>query len=365
MTTIKSILNQFAPDYIGQNTFNMPVIQRKAIYAICNCRSEHFGIAVFECDQCKQHHTVFRCCGNRHCPNCQHHKQLRWLNRRIERQLPGHHFMVTFTVPEQLRTFIYQHQRQAYDAMFKASADTIKTLIANGDHIGGDLPGFFGALHTWGGQLQYHPHVHYVVAGGAYCNATDSWTPSRIDFLLPVRAMSKLFRAKFADLMIAYGLYDQIPEQVWQHGFNVDCRPVGSGRRSVTYLSRYLFKVAISDGRIIKVEDNRVYFKYRVKNSTRLRTTSLGVMTFLTRFLKHVLPKGFVKVRYFGLYNTNCSQPRNKMVFLIEAAFDFVLPRSNPKPKIPPPFCCPHCKNATLSFKFQILPHQMLHSGGG
>lgn len=365
MTTIKSILNQFAPDYIEQNAVNMPVVQRKAIDAICNCRSEHFGIAVFKCDQCKKHHTVFRCCGNRHCPNCQYHKQFKWLNRRIERQLPGHHFMVTFTVPEALRSFIYRHQHVAYDALFKASADTIKTLTVNADHIDGDLPGFFGALHTWGSQLQYHPHIHYVVAGGAFCNTTGNWTPSRIDFLLPVRAMSKVFKAKFADLMSAKGLYEQIPEHIWQQGFNVDCRPVDNGQRSVTYLSRYLFKVAISNGRIVKVDNNRVYFKYRVKNSKRLRTTSLDAMSFIARFLKHVLPKGFVKVRYFGLYNANCSQPITKIAFLIEAAFDFLLPNNKPEPKQMPPFYCPHCKSGTLLFVGQILPQKILRAGVG
>lgn len=365
MTTIKSILSRFAPDYIEQNALKMPVIQRKAIAAICNCRSDHCGIAVFQCDQCKKHHTVFRSCGNRHCPNCQHHKQHQWLNRRIEGQLPGHHFMVTFTVPEPLRSFIYRHQRLGYNAMFKASADTIKKLTASGDHISGDMPGFFGALHTWGSQLQYHPHIHYVVAGGAYCQSEDTWAPSRIDFLLPVMAMSKIFKAKFRDLMVEKGLFDKIPDSVWQQGFNVDCRPVSSGQRSVSYLSRYLFKVAISDGRIVKLEDNRVYFKYRVKQSARLRTTSLNVMTFIARFLKHVLPKGFVKIRYFGLYSPNCSQTKTKIAFLIEAAFGFQLPEDKPEPKQLPPFCCPHCNGGTLIFKLQILPHQMMRAGVG
>ncbi len=365
MTTIKSILNQFAPDYVELNAPAMPVIQRKAIDAICNCRSDYFGIAVFECDRCNAHHTVFRSCGNRHCPNCQHHKEHQWLNARIQRQLPGHHFMVTFTVPEALRRFIYRHQKVAYDAMFKASADTIKTLTANGDHISGDLPGFFGALHTWGSQLQYHPHIHYVVAGGAYCKASDTWASSRVDFFLPVRAMSKVFAAKFADLMIAHGLYEQIPGSVWGQGFNVHCEPVANGYRSVTYISRYLFKVAISDGRILKIEDGRVFFKYRVKNSSRLRTTSLEVMTFIARFLQHVLPKGFVKVRYFGLYNANCSQPNNKIAFLIEAAFDFQLPKNKPEPKQLPPFSCPYCEDGTLFFVYHLLPHQLIRVGAG
>jgi len=136
------------------------------------CRTDHFGVTIYQCQECGENHMVYRCCGNRHCPNCQHHKTQQWLDMQMKRQLPGHHFMITFTVPEKLRRFIRSNQRSSYSALFRASSDTLKKLAADEKYIGGDLPGFFGVLHTWGQQLQYHPHIHYVVPGGCYPETT-------------------------------------------------------------------------------------------------------------------------------------------------------------------------------------------------
>jgi len=149
-------------------------------------------MVVYEYAKCHSSYSVFRSCGNRHCPTCQNHKTGKWLKKQIKRQLPGHHFMITFTVPQQLRRFIRSNQRLCYSALFKASSDTMKKLATNEKYIGGDLPGFFGILHTWGRQMPYHPHIHYIVPGGALSKSNGIWYPSRIDFYLPVKAMSKI-----------------------------------------------------------------------------------------------------------------------------------------------------------------------------
>ena len=206
--------------------------------AILKCRTEEAGIALYECEQCGHAHIVYRSCGNRHCPTCQHHKTREWLETQMNRQLPGHHFMLTFTVPESLRRFIRSHQRLAYAALFKASAEAIKKLAADDKHIGGDLPGFFGVLHTWGRTLEYHPHIHYIAAGGALSTKDRTWHPSRIDFYLPVRALSKIFRAKFRDEMKApasrrdpaRGLGDRVERQL----------PGGGRKRRQPQVSRSL-----------------------------------------------------------------------------------------------------------------------------
>lgn len=137
----------------------------------------------------------------------------------------------------------------------------MKKLSLDPKYIGGDLPGFFGVLHTWGRQLQYHPHIHYIVPGGAILKEDGSWHPSRIDFYLPVKAMSKIVKAKFCDAMKKEGLLSQIPASVWQIDWNVNCRPVGDSQNSIKYLAAYVFKVAISDRRVVKVENGDVYFK--------------------------------------------------------------------------------------------------------
>ncbi len=208
--------------------------------------------------------------------------------------------MITFTVPESIRMFIRSHQRVCYSSLFKASSETMKVLALDPKYMGGDLPGFFGVLHTWGALMQYHPHIHYVAPGGAMTKEDGTWHPSRIDFYLPVRAMSKIYRAKFRDEMKKTGLYSMIPTQARETDWNVNCQAVGEGDRSIKYLSLYVFKVAIADSRIVDMKGKTVSFKYRKKGSSRMRTCTLDALEFIRRYLQHVLPTGFMKIRYFG-----------------------------------------------------------------
>lgn len=297
-------------------------------------------------------------------PNCQHHKAHQCLEMQMKRQLPGHHFMITFTVPQQLRRFIRSNQRHGYSAMFKASSDTLKKLATDEKYIGGDLPGFFGVLHTWVRHLQYHPHIHYIVPGGALSKDDGKWHPSRIDFYLPIKAMSKIFKAKFRDEMKKSGLYPKIPSDVWNQTWNINCQAVNSSEQSVKYLAPYVFKVAISDSRIVKVEDRKVFFNYKKNRSCRWRTMSLDVMEFLRRFLQHVLPTGFMKIRYYGFLNPNCSVSLDKISTLIQLTFGFQI--VTPKTKIEPIQLptCPHCKGKLL-YRASILPFIMSLSGVG
>lgn len=300
MTTIKQIMQDYAAEYIQRFGDKIPGQHRKAIDAIINCRTEHYGASLFRCDKCGHHHKVPRSCGNRHCPSCQGDKTRQWMAKRLNQQLPVNHFMITFTVPEGIRKFIRSHQRQCYGAMFDASSQTMKKLALDGKFIGADLAGFFGVLHTWGRKMPYHPHIHYVVPAGAVTKADGKWHPSRADFFLPVRAMSKIFKAKFQDIMQKLGLAPSICPDVWKQAWVVDCRMVGAGAQAVKYLAPYVFKVAISNSRLIKIEDRKVFFKHKKHRSNRWRTISLDVMEFIHRFLQHVLPSGFMKVRYYG-----------------------------------------------------------------
>jgi hypothetical protein len=180
-----------------------------------------------------------------------------------------------------------QHQRAGYSALFKASSDALKKLALDQKHIGGDLPGFFGVLHTWGRTLQYHPHIHYVVSGGAIGSADRSWHPSRIAFFLPVKALSVIFRAKFRDLMKQANLFDQIPPDLWQIAWNVNCQPVGASQATLKYLAPYVFKVAISNSRIVAVQDRTVRIRYRKPHSQRSRILALDVMEFIPACAEH------------------------------------------------------------------------------
>ena len=364
MTTIKDIFTTYGPEYIQRFGNRMPADHRKVIGAIVNCRSGHYGASIYQCPQCGKNHVVYRCCGNRHCPNCQFHKSRQWLQTQLDRQLPGHHFMVTFTVPQKLRRFIRSHQRVGYAGLFAASSQTIKKLTADPKYIGADMPGFFGVLHTWGRQLPYHPHIHYIVPGGAFSKADGKWYCSRIDFFLPVKAMSKIFKAKFRDIIKNSGLYHLIDSDVWNQDWIVNCQAIGAAQRSLKYLAPYVFKVAISNSRIVKVENRKVFFKYLKPKSNRWRTMSLDVMEFMRRFLQHVLPSGFMKVRYYGFLHPGCSVPLEKIKALVELAFGFEITAPKTVLDSPEPMTCTKC-SAALVLRASVLPFRTVFAKPG
>jgi hypothetical protein len=231
----------------------------------------------------------------------------------------------------------------------------MKKLAPDQHYIGGDLPGFFGVLHTWGRTLEYHPHLHYIVPGGALSTTDGLWHPSRTDFYLPVRALSIIFKTKFRDEMKQAGLFDQIPSEVWQLDWNVNSQAVGSSEASLKYLAPYVFRVAISNSRIVKVESRTVFIRYRKPHSHRLRTLALEVMEFIRRFLQHVLPCGFMKVRYYGFMNPNCGVSLDRISTLIELSYGFniALPDTDLEPW--QPITCPTC-GGTLRLRSLLLP---------
>ena len=348
MTTIREIFQTYGPEYLDRYEATMPGQHRKVVEAIITCRTSACGVALYQCEQCGEPHILYRSCGNRHCPTCQHHKSRTWLENQMNRQLPGHHFMITFTVPETLRRFVRSNQRTAYSAMFQASSEAIKILAADEKYVGGDLPGFLGVLHTWGRQLHYHPHIHYVVPGGALSTKEHRWLASRIDFFVPVRALSRLFRAKFRDEIAKVGLLGLIPLEVWQTDWNVNCQAAGAGEHSLRYLAPYVFKVAISKHRT-------VFFRYKKARSRRWRTMALEVMEFIRRFLQHVLPTGFIKVRYYGFMNPNSSVSLDEINALIEMASGFTVTALEPATEPMPMMTCVLC-GATLRYRRLLLP---------
>jgi hypothetical protein len=355
MTTINEIFNTYAPQYIRRFGDHMPKIHLKVINAIHSCRTSACGLVIYRCKRCGTSHKMFRSCGNRHCPVCQNHKTRQWLQGQLQRQVPGHHFMITFTVPQSLRRAIRSHQRKAYCALFTASSQTLKAVAAYPRFVGGDLPGFFGVLHTWGRQLQYHPHIHYVMPGGAVSKSDGTWHPSPMHFFAPVKVMSKIFRAKLRDEFTRIGLIDTIAPHVWQQDFVVNCQAVGNCQQSIRYLAAYVFKVAISNSRIIKVEDGTVWFRYKKPRSRRWRTMALDIMEFMRRFLQHVLPTGFMKVRHYGFMNPASSVNIEKVSSLVELAygFDVYVPEVDQQDDIHPR--CPNC-GGQLEFRCWIHP---------
>jgi Putative transposase/Transposase zinc-binding domain len=342
MTTLRAIFTAFAPEYLERYP-NLPISHRKGISAIQNCQSGHYGHSLSQCPNCEGQHRVNHSCGNRHCPQCQQHTTQQWLAHHLEKQLPGPHFLLPFTVPETLRPCIRSHQRLAYQAMFQASATARKRLATDERFIGTDLPGFTGVLHTWGRQLQYHPHIHSIVPGGGLSKDRTTWQPSRANFFVPVKARSPIYRALCKEEMRHAGFLEHIDPQVWTIPWNVHSQAQHHGHSAFTSLAPYVFRVAISNSRLVSLTDRTVTFTYRKVGSARPRTAHLDVMEFLRRFLQHVLPDGFVKVRHFGFLHASCAVPLATIRLMMEPGHPSEDQPTQRTPSPPRVACCPTC----------------------
>ena len=365
MGAIQEIFKTYGTDYIEKYKERMPYAHYKAISTIQDCRSSKHGINVYNCKSCKDVQIIYRACGSRNCPNCQKHKTDEWLQKRFEESVPGEHFMVTFTIPEDLRSFARSTQEIAYDAMFQASSEALRQLMADKKYIGCDLPGFFGVLHTWGRKLPYHPHIHYIVPGGGIDKKTETWKRAKDGFLVSVHALSKLYKGKLKAILKEKDLLKDIPSGVWRQNFVVDSRAVGkNSEKALKYLAPYVYKPAISDSRIISVKNDRVTFSYRKKGSQRHRKMTVSAFEFIRRFLQHVLPSGFMKVRYYGFMSPNCKIKTPAIRLMVEAAHNGELTPEKETPAVPDKpektdFCCPQC-GGEMEFTQTVLRFEMI-----
>lgn len=311
MTTVSDIFRMYGDEYLTRFGEAMPAVHRRALDLLRACRTGELGTATWWCESCQTSHVTNGSCGNRHCPLCQHPKTERWVSRQLERLLPCPYFLVTFTVPQEIRSFIRSNQKLCYSAMFASAESALKKLGSEARYIGSREMGFIGVLHTWGDLLQFHPHIHFLVPAGGVAK-DGSWLKARTEFLMPVKALSKIYRAKFRDAMKAAEAYDAIPPCVWTKGWNTNIQSVGTGVNAVRYVGRYIFRVAISNSRIVSCVNRRVGFTYEGTDG-HTKTCSLDVIEFIRRFLQHVLPKGFVKVRHYGFLSHNSRRSIEEM----------------------------------------------------
>jgi hypothetical protein len=221
--------------------------------------------------------------------------------------LPAPYFLVTFTLPSGLRQLARSHQHLVYHLLFRTSAAAVQHLARDPRYVGGQM-GMVGVLHTWGRNLSYHPHVHYLIPAGGVATDGQTWLPANKNFLFPVRALSRIFRAKFRDALRDSAYYADVPAAVWKQEWVVHCQPVGNGLTALKYLAPYIFRVAISNKRILKLANGKVTFRYRTSDTGKLKTCTLVAEEFIRRFLQHVLPRGFVKVRYYGFFSSGLRQ---------------------------------------------------------
>jgi hypothetical protein len=248
---------------------------------------------------------VYHGCRNRACPACHGVQTHQWLEARREELLDCPYFHLTATVPQGLRDLFRSHQKVFYDLLISLTAQCVMDVAANPKHLGA-MPGILAVLHTWTGTLSYHPHVHCLVTGGGVSPEGRDWIATRPGFFLPVRVLSRRLRHLFQETLRKHHpqLLAQVPPQVWQQEWVINCLPWGEGQQGVLdYLARYVFRIAITERRILAMGDQTVTFQYKDRKADRQRTCTLEGTEFVRRFLQHVLPRGFHKVRYYGLWN--------------------------------------------------------------
>ena len=336
MNSIQQLFRTHGAAYLARYGDRMPANHKKVIRAIRNCGTGAFGQHAFSCDGCGKFHSADSSCGNRHCPTCQTGKSDEWLNKQLKKVLPVNYFMITLTVPSELRELIRANQKVAYAALFKAGSGAIKKLAKDERHIGCQTAGLTGILHTWTRQLEYHPHIHFIVPGGGLSKDGKEWKASANTFYIPDRPLSTIYRAKFMELLKQEGL--RAPSCVWDPDWVVDVRHVGSGREALNYIGQYVFRVAIAPSRILNVSDTHVLFKYKPSGSKVWKKMSLKIFEFMRRYLQHVLPHGFTKVRHYGFLAPNCrvslARIRELICRLYEIIID-ILPDMKPPHRAP------------------------------
>lgn len=368
MVTVADCLRQHAAGYLDRFRDRVPLGHRQVIAAITRCRTGQLGGTVYQCDGCGRQHWVGRSCGNRHCPTCQHDKTAAWLDKQTKRLLPVDHFLVTFTVPQELRMLLRANQRAGYDALFHAGSQTIRDLAANPRYLGTGRIGFFGVLHTWGRDpTVYHPHVHFVVPAGGVSEDGRQWLATPKGFLFPHAVVCQLYKARFADALREAGWYDRVPAEVWQAQWVVQMTPVGNGQAVLKYLAPYVYRVAISDNRIESCTEKEVTFRYTPSGQKQSLTRTVTGEQFVRGFLQHVLPRSFQKIRYYGWMGANSRMVLDDVRWLVWLylgwtywlASGHVVPDKKP-PR--PPVRCAACGSPMRITLFVVVSHNGLWS---
>jgi hypothetical protein len=316
------LLTQFGPGYLDQFGSAMPGRQREVLERILRCRTPAMGGELFGCPDCHRFHYRYHSCNDRHCPLCGATDADQWLEQQRQRVLlPVPYFLVTFTVPDPLRSWIRSHPQIGYEILFDASAQALQDLAANPQRLGAQL-GMLGILHTWSRTLIFHPHVHYLVPGGGLSLDHRQWIASKPKFLFAEKPLGLHFRTLFRQRLQqrAPEALDQLPGKIWKQNWGVDCAAAGSGENALAYLARYVFKTATGNRPLPLLPSGQVLWPYRDSNTGQHQSIALQPTELIRRFLQHVLPKSFCRVRLFGWLHPAAKIRGNRVRALLQQA---------------------------------------------
>src|SRR6266404_2120517 len=326
---VADVFRRYGSAYRQEHDASLSLGQRRVMTAIEVCRTAALGGHVEQCDACGHQRIFYNSCRNRHCPKCQSLARAEWIEDRQAEILDTEYFHVVFTLPEEIAAIAYQNKRVVYGILFRATAETLHTIAADPKHLGAEL-GFFAVLHTWGQTLTHHPHLHCVIAGGGLSPDGRRWIPCRDGFFLHVRVLSRLFPRLFLEhLRAAFNcgqlqFFSALQELQQEHAFARHLAPLGklewvvyakrpfAGPQQVLdYVGRYTHRVAISNNRLLNIDNGRVSFSWKdYRDNNQQKTMNLSAAEFIRRFLLHVLPDGFQRIRYYGFLSNRYRQQK-------------------------------------------------------
>jgi len=347
MAQLAEVVRRVGAAYLARLGNRVLPAQRRAMRDIAACRTAELGGRLEACDTCRHRRFRYHSCRNRSCPVCQHDRAKRWVERQRALQLPCPHYLVTFTLPAELRALARSFQRFVYDVLIREAAGAVLTLASDPRWVGG-RPAILAVLHTWSRDLAFHPHVHLLVSAGGLGPDGSSWVkPASPAFLVPGFALEKLFRARVNHALSEAGFYLPQPKgKRWV----VHVKAVGCGDKALRYLGRYLLRVAIADSSVENVDDGSTTFRFRDSTSGQTQRMTLASEAFLARFLQHVLPSGFVKVRAYGLWSSASRQKLDCARSILVARRDAlgcstypIVVSPEPEPAPEPAHQCPVC----------------------
>jgi hypothetical protein len=309
MIRLACLIDTFEADLLTHYRDKLTAEHYRALAAMKHCRTQASLKMQLQCTQCEHQILVPHSCGHRHCPHCQHHESQQWLQRQIKKQLPAEYFLLTFTLPAELRPLAWSHQSLVYDLLLRCSWDTVRTFSHNDKQLAG-TPGAIAVLHTNTRPLDYHPHVHLVMPAAALNTEQKRWrtkrrNKSKAGYLFNHKALAKVFRAKLLAALQAAGL--RLPCR-YPKQWVVDCKSVGSGKPALIYLGRYLYRGVIRENDILACNQGQVRFRYRNAKTAKMQQRTVSGAHFLWLVLQHVLPKGFRRARNFGFLHPNCKR---------------------------------------------------------
>ena len=365
---VADIVRSHAADFVAARRGSVTSSERLVLQAIADCRTSVLGGHVDRCDRCGHQEISYNSCRNRHCPKCQASARAEWTAARQRDLLPVEYFHVVFSVPKEIASIALQNKAAVYGLIFQASAQTLREVAADPRHLGAEI-GVVAVLHTWGQTLQHHPHVHCVVPGGGISEDRSRWVSCRPGFFLPVRVLSRVFRGKFLDLLrrlymkgeltfhgqlVALGdvsAFRAYLAPLYEKEWVVYAKPPFGGPTQVLkYLARYTHRVAISNGRLVGLEDGNVSFKWKdYAHRSKRRVMTLCATEFLRRFLLHILPKGFVRIRHLGFLANRCRKSKIELCRdLLSASPEIADDESENEPEAHAVAICPSCKTGRL-----------------